>query len=110
VSDRPPEPFRCDVEPDRGRVRVVPHGEIDVATVGELERRLRELRDSGFDQLVVDLRGVTFMDSTGLRLLLAWDDEARRNGIGFRLVAGSDPVQRLFELSGVASRFAFVDS
>jgi anti-sigma B factor antagonist len=109
VSDRPPEPFRCDAEPDRDTVRVIPRGEIDVATVDVVEQRMRDLRVAGFDRIVLDLREVTFMDSTGLRLILSWDDEARRDGLGFGLVRGRDAVQRLFDLSGVAERLTFVD-
>jgi anti-anti-sigma factor len=90
-------------------VRVIPRGEIDVATVDIVEQRMRELRVAGFDRIVLDLRDVTFMDSTGLRLILAWDDEARRDGLGFGLVRGRDAVQRLFDLSGVGERLTFVD-
>jgi anti-anti-sigma factor len=109
LSDRPPEPFRCDVEPAHGRVHVIPHGEIDLSTVGMLESRLRELRETGFDHLVVDLRDVTFMDSTGLRLILSWDDDARAEGRDFELVAGPPMVQKLFEITGVLGRLRFVE-
>jgi anti-sigma B factor antagonist len=109
VSDRPPEPFRCDVEPSHGKVHVIPHGEIDLASVDSLESTLRELRDTGFDHLVIDLRHVTFMDSTGLRLMLTWDDEARREGRDFELVAGPPLVQKLFDITGVTSRLRFVE-
>jgi anti-sigma B factor antagonist len=110
VSDRPPEPFRCDVEPARDRVNVIPRGEIDLATAPELDARLRELHQSGFDRLLLDLRHVTFMDSTGLRLLLNWDAAARQNGLTFQIVPGPPLVQRLFEITGVQDRFHFVSS
>jgi anti-anti-sigma factor len=110
VSDRPPEPFRCDVEPvPGGPVNVVPHGELDLATVSELEAALRELRDSGSKRFVVDLRELTFMDSTGLRLILAWDTESREDGIDFQLVPGPPLVQRLFEITGVLDRLQFTE-
>jgi anti-sigma B factor antagonist len=109
VSDRPPEPFRCDVEPSHGKVHVIPRGEIDLASVGALESTLRELRETGFDHLVIDLRNVTFMDSTGLRLILARDDEARADGRDFELVAGPPVVQKLFDLTGVTGRLRFVE-
>jgi anti-sigma B factor antagonist len=109
VSDRPPEPFRCDAQPANGRIDVVPRGEIDIASVPVLDAKLRELRESGFDRVLLDLREVTFMDSTGLRLILAWDDEARRDGLELRLLAGPPTVQRLFELTGVLGRLQFVD-
>jgi anti-anti-sigma factor len=110
VSDRPPEPFRCDVETARGEVRLIPHGEIDLASVDELDAKLRDLRDTGFDHLVLDLSQVTFMDSTGLRLILSWDDAARENGIDFSIVPGTPGVQRLFEITGVLGRLTFVEN
>ena len=109
VSDRPPEPFRCDVETAHGRIRLIPRGEIDLATVDELETQLRQLRATGFDHLVLDLRDVTFMDSTGLRLILSWDDAAREDGIDFSLVPGTPGVQRLFEITGVLGRLTFAE-
>jgi anti-sigma B factor antagonist len=109
VSDRPPEPLRCDVESSHGKVHVIPRGEIDLASVGVLESRLRELRETGFDHLVVDLRGVTFMDSAGLRLLLSWDEDARAEGRDFELIRGAPDVHRLFELTGVTARLRFVE-
>lgn len=85
-----------------------PHGEVDIATAPRLDLKLRELRDSGFDHLVVDLRKVVFLDSSGLRILLAWDDTARNEGLDFELVPGPAPVQRLFDVTGVRDRLRFV--
>jgi anti-sigma B factor antagonist len=89
-------------------VHVIPRGEVDLATAPHLEARLRELREAGFDRLVLDLRHVTFMDSTGLRLLLNWDDAARQDGLTFQLIPGPPHVKRLFEITGVQDRFDFV--
>jgi anti-anti-sigma factor len=108
LSDRPPEPFSIDVEPFHGKVLVRPHGEVDIATAPQLDVKLRELRDSGFDHLVVDLSQVAFLDSSGLRILLAWDDTARNEGLDFELVPGPPPVQRLFDVTGVRDRLRFV--
>ena len=109
MSDRPPEPFRCEVETAHGKVHVIPHGEIDLASVGVLEAKLRELRDTGFDHLVLDLREVSFMDSTGLRLILTWDAESREEGVDFGVIRGTPIVQRLFEATGVSGRLRFVE-
>jgi anti-sigma B factor antagonist len=109
MVDRPPEPFRCEVETAHGQLHVIPHGEIDLASVGMLESKLRELRDTGFDHLVLDLREVTFMDSTGLRLILAWDADAREEGVDFALIRGTPVVQRLFDVTGLAGRLRFVE-
>jgi anti-anti-sigma factor len=104
-----PERFDCDVEPDREAVRVVPSGQLDMATVPILEARLRELQDSGFRRLIVDLRRLDFIDSTGLRLLLARDAEARQDGFSFALIAGPPKVQRIFELTKTLDALTFVD-
>ena len=102
-------PFRCDAEPGRGRVRVIPHGELDLATAPDVERRLRELRESGFDRIVLDLRELAFMDSTGLRLVMREHAAAQADGREFALVAGSPAVQRIFEVACVQDRLPFVD-
>jgi anti-anti-sigma factor len=57
---------------------------------------------------VLDLRQLSFMDSSGLRLILAWDAHARRDGHDFGLVRGDDSVHRVFELTRVAERLTFV--
>lgn len=88
-------------------MNVIPHGEIDLASAPELHDRIRELRESGFDRIVLDLRHVTFMDSTGLRVVLDWDETARRDGMTFELLPGPDNVQRLFEITGVLERLQF---
>jgi anti-anti-sigma factor len=108
VSSPLPEPFRCDVETLHGKVHVRPHGEIDIASAPLLESSLRELRETGFDHLVLDLREVTFLDSTGLRTILGWDDVARREGLDFELIPGPAAVQRLFSITGVRDRLRFV--
>jgi anti-anti-sigma factor len=102
------EPFRVDVHPERETVRVVPVGEIDMATVGEVDERMRDLRNVGFRHFVLDLREVRFMDSSGLRLILGWDAHARGNGISFELIKGSAGVQRVFEVAGVLDDLPFV--
>ena len=81
-----------------------PVGELDIATGPVLERRMRELRDAGFRRLVLDLGGLSFMDSTGLALVVRWDLDARADGFDFALLPGTPGVQRLFELTGLAGR------
>jgi anti-sigma B factor antagonist len=95
-----PPRFHCDMFPERDRVRVAPAGELDIATAPQLERTIRELLSSGFDHIVVDLAGVEFLDSTGLRLILSLHAAAAADGYRFRLRPGPPAVQRLFELTG----------
>ena len=50
---------------------------------------------------MLDLRDLTFMDSTGLRLVIRWDTAAREQGFRFAIVPGTDIVQRVFRLTGM---------
>jgi anti-sigma B factor antagonist len=93
--------FRCLVVPDRETGWVCPTGELDLATVGRVDEALRELREDGFDRLVLDLRGLTFVDSTGVRLVLLWVQAAEREGFDLAVARGSGVVMRIFELSGL---------
>ena len=103
------EPFRIDVEPARDSVRVAPVGELDIATVDKLRTEVERLRESGFAQLVLDLRGVRFLDSTGLRLILELDAASGEAGHRLAIIRGSDVVQRIFEVTQVSERLHFVD-
>ena len=105
-----PEAFSCEVQPERGAVRVFALGSLDVATGPALEHQLEELRDAGFRRLIVDLSKLGFMDSTGLRLLLKWDAEARQDGFSIELVPGPPGVQRVFDMTGTAGLLPFVHS
>jgi anti-sigma B factor antagonist len=103
------EPFRIDVEPTRDSVRVAPVGELDIATVDKLRAEVSRLRESGFTNLVLDLRGVRFLDSTGLRLVLELDAAAQEAGHELALIRGSAVVQRIFEVTQVSDRLKFID-
>ena len=104
------EPFECEVVPEREAVRVRPIGSLDRATAPVLEQQLEELRDAGFRRLIVDLGGLSFMDSTGLRLALRWQAVARHDGFEIGFAPGPPAVQRVFELTGVTDRVPFIES
>jgi anti-sigma B factor antagonist len=89
-------------------VRVSPVGELDVATAEPLVQTIRELRRSGVKHLILDLRRISFIDSSGVRV--AWDlhTEATGNGLRFELVPGPPHVQRIFELTGTHEWLPFV--
>ena len=101
------EPFTCRVTPERDHVLVEPHGELDIATGGAVEQELRRLHESGFGRIVLDLGGLSFMDSSGLHLVLRWTAEASRNGFAFELEPGPPQIQRLFELAAVVDELPF---
>ena len=85
-------------------------GELDISTAGDLERVLSELGASdGPATILVDLRGLRFMDSTGLRLLVTADLRLRDEGRELRLVPGPEPVHRVFRLALLEERLTFVN-
>jgi anti-sigma B factor antagonist len=99
-------PFTVDVHPQREVVRVAPVGDIDLATVGGLRARIEELLSSGFTRVTLDLQGVTFMDSTGLRLVLELVQASRDDQWELSVTEVPSAVQRVFELSGVLDTLA----
>jgi anti-anti-sigma factor len=101
------EPFTCKVTPERDHVIVAPRGELDMATVGIVDQELRQLHEAGFRSIVLDLGGLTFMDSSGLHLVVRWAAEASKDGFVFELEPGSPMVQRIFELSALTDELPF---
>ena len=95
---------RCDA------AHVHPIGVLDIATVPVLERQLQEVREAGFRRLIVDLGGLSFMDSTGLKLALKWHAAARQHGFEISFVPGEPAVQRVFEITGTSGQLPFIRS
>jgi anti-anti-sigma factor len=104
--DAPHEPFRLEQHPDGERVRLAPAGELDLATAGQVGDALSAAA-ADFKEVVLDLRAVRFMDSSGLRLILLADAESRRDGFSFSLIEGPPAVQRIFSVAGVLDRLEF---
>jgi anti-anti-sigma factor len=89
-------------------VRVVAvSGELDLDTMGELNEALAV--GNGFATTVVDLRGVTFIDSSGVSGILAAARRARDVGERMVCVPGSQQIQRVFQLTGVDTVLEWVD-
>lgn len=73
-------------------------GELDPHTAPRLEAALRET-DPGATRLVLDVAGINFMDSTGLRIVLAAEKELAGNGVDLVVRSPSDAVRRLLEIT-----------
>jgi anti-anti-sigma factor len=82
-------------------------GELDMATAPELERTLQDALDAGCRRIVVDLRELAFMDSTGLVVLARWDLGSRMDGYDLAVIPGRAPIQRLFTITGLDRQFTF---
>ena len=97
-----PTPFRLDTERDGDVAALRLAGELDMGATFSLEPELdRLLGDEDVRRLVVDLRDVTFVDSTGLRLILDLHQRTERDDRALSLVRGDPTVQRVFTLAGL---------
>ena len=99
-----PEAFSVEIRPDRGRVLIVPHGELDLDTVPAVAAQVDELIARGFDALVIDLRETSFIDSSAVHLLIKC---AQRTDARFTVIDGPRTVSRVFDLAGVRDFLAF---
>ena len=78
-------------------------GEIDLATVEDLQAAIDAAFTGDTDHLIVDLNGATFMDSTGLKALVMANRRFAEAGRSFAIAVSGGPVSRLIDLSGVDS-------
>jgi anti-anti-sigma factor len=93
-----------------GAVAVVcAHGELDLATTDRVAAELDNVRD-GAEVIALDLRGVQFMDTSALRIVVAERARAAREGYRFVVVRGPRKLQRLFEIAGLRDDGLFVDT
>lgn len=104
-------PFRVEVRSD-GRATVLAiSGELDLASSPALESELDRAFNAGDGSMVIlDLRELEFMDSTGLSVLVKANQRSQEAGRRFGLINGGRQVQRLLSLTGVAERMTVADS
>lgn len=100
--------FACEVEQQDGVVRVVLTGEFDLSVVPAVEDEIHAVEGTA-PVLLIDLSGLQFMDSSGLRTLVTADDRARRAGRRLVLVQGPPPVHRVFEITQLTERLEIVE-
>ncbi len=100
--------FSVGVALDADSAVVTPHGELDLATAPEVEQHVLPLWSEGVETVVLDLGGVSFFDSSALRLLMRLQARAAESGRALALRACSEPVQRVLELTRMHDRFTVV--
>lgn len=92
------------------RVGLVLGGELDIASAPQLEALLAQAEASGPSTIIVDLRGLDFMDSTGLRVIVSADARARETARRLVVVRGAQTVQKVFQITGLDGRLDMVDA
>ena len=82
-------------------------GECDLQTSPELDELISASLANGCSSLKIDLRGLTFMDSTGLRTLMQAKDRIESAGADLSIVPGPRAVMRVFEIVGLLDELPF---
>ena len=102
----PTKPLEIAVSESGGVRTLRLKGELDMAGVDRFERLLS---DPGPGTFVLDMRGLTFIDSSGLRAVIMADERVRAEGGRFIVVRGPDRVNEVLEVTGVARQIELVD-
>jgi anti-sigma B factor antagonist len=103
--------FAYETSEPGAHVIVTLQGELDLPATAELEPELERLAsEPGVDTVALDLRGLEFLDSSGLRLVVVAERRLREAGRRLVLVRGPQPVQRVFEITRMTERLEFVDA
>jgi anti-anti-sigma factor len=97
--------FEADISVRGDELWVLPTGDLDIGAAPELSETLSLAMASDAKSIVIDLRGLEFIDSTGLRTLL----EAQQSEGGERIsfVAGNEHVQSVFRIAGLLDELPF---
>jgi anti-sigma B factor antagonist len=102
-------PFEVKIEQRGDAVHVVMSGELDISTAQRLEDDLKRVEADRPATTVLDLQQLSFMDSTGLRLLIMADARARAENRRLVIVRGNEMVQRVMRLTRLDERLTIVE-
>lgn len=97
------------IEEREGGPAIVLVGELDISTVDRAESALRQAQERGSLDVLLDLSGLRFLDSTGLRFVLSGDARQRASGGHLRIVPGPERVQRVFRIARLDERLEFLE-
>lgn len=102
--------FEVEIHSQDHAAVIVVSGELDLASGPALEEQLEHAERSGATLVIVDLRALQFIDSTGLGILIKAHRQAESLGRRFAVVRGPSQVQRLLGLTGLEERLIVVDA
>jgi anti-sigma B factor antagonist len=106
IMDDTADPFTCSVQRADDTVTLELHGELDMASTERFEQSAAEVVEAQRGHVVIDLRGLRFIDSSGIRGVLRVQSllpETAR----LELIPGPPAVQRVFELTGLIAALPF---
>jgi anti-anti-sigma factor len=113
IQDRPGKPLSriCSVSTERhlAAVTIRLYGEFDISSEKGFRDELETMLDGEISTLVIDLRELTFMDSTGLRAIIALHQTALREGYDHAVLCGDGSVRRVLEETGLTDVLPIVD-
>ena len=102
-------PFSAQIDVRNDVANITLSGELDLATVPLLEDRLAHLEGDGVKAIMLDLRDLSFLDSSGLETFVSARERANRDGHRFLLIGASSSARRLFGLTGTEFLLAVQD-
>lgn len=101
--------LQIDAHDHDGVAHVVLTGELDLSTIAKVEQELSRVEGEGPAVVALDLSRLTFLDSSGLRVIVSADQRARRENRRFVVVRGPDTVQRVFSITRLDQQLELVD-
>lgn len=109
MSGHPPKPGSLQISSElvQGAATLTLRGELDLASARQLEESLARIDEREPARITIDLGGLAFIDSSGLRALLLADARARDRGYELVLLPGQEPVQRVLEMTGALDVLRF---
>lgn len=102
-------PLEIITEQGEGQARIALVGELDIASAPQFEEGLEKMEAGAPAVLVLDLRKVEFIDSTGLRAVISADERARSGGRRLVIIRGTTAVERVFSVTQLDQRLEIVD-
>lgn len=102
--------LHVDERVEDGVLWILARGEVDLFTCPPLREALQRAALSGEKDVALDLCRVSFMDSTGIALMINAQRRLRRRGHRFHVVCGDGPVLRTLSITGIADNFSLFHS
>ena len=104
------EHLRIDVRDGPDRVVLGLHGELDLLGAPLLQAEIERVEANAQATVVLDLQDLQFVDSAGLRVILAAHERSREQGKKLAVTPGTEQVQRLFTIAGVSEHLHIIAS